>query len=276
MIQLSTHLASSGLIPSHLWNQPENITAVLLQASALDVPVWTAVQNLYPAGEEGQVGLRTRLLRSLMWRAGHDFRWVDSECDSTHAVAEITLRGETAPRRVSYEMAEAQQLGLTAPERDKDGHWTRQPHVMLRHRVASRTCDWHCPQVAAGLDLYAQAPPQGRIPALVMDGIGPEMQRAVTSADEAKAEPDRLRQVWRRHAGLLDQPARPDGTTLRQWLTYMIEEAVILEQRAREDLGGPQPSSEQQHVPTLMVCGCPKFEVIASGAHRMNCEEYVA
>lgn len=143
-IKLAELLADSTLLPEAFAGSTSNILAAQLAADSLDIPLWTAMQELY-VGPRGKIGMSALLMRGLIIREGHVFNVLASTENS--ATVQIHRRGEAHPRpAVTYNMREAFTAGLVKA----DSNYHRNPAAMMLARATSRAARLYAADVVLG------------------------------------------------------------------------------------------------------------------------------
>jgi hypothetical protein len=155
-MQLAEVLSSASILPDHLRGKPGNVLALQMAATALDIPFFTAAQELHLV--KGKVGQSALLMRALVVRDGH--RFLTLETTATRAVVQIHRKGEAEPRTaVDFTIEEAAGSGLVKLKdgkpfaRDKNGDplpWEGRTRDMLLARATSRVVRLDAPDVLAG------------------------------------------------------------------------------------------------------------------------------
>jgi hypothetical protein len=280
MCQMAMALSRSTIVPPVLRGSAENVLALMLISQALQLPLAIVWQNVYLA-QDGEVGQRSRLLHSLLRRAGH--RFVYLEVSDQRAEGLLWIHGSTTPIEVSFTIEEAIRLGLVEEWRDRDRHWIRQPANMLRNRLLSRAVDWHCPEVKAGADWD----PEGGLivaglgdpDAVAFSGLGPEVVRLLAQLDaieentelDATARVTALRGVWAEAKLLLDVVVDEMGTTLGGLISGRLATAKASQVEAGGKTKRKTKADREPLTPIALVCGCDALEVTQTGAHRDGC-----
>lgn len=144
-MKFAEFVAGSDLVPKALQNKPANCFLVMQKALALNLPWDVAMSGIHVI--DNKVTCGAKLLRMLIRKAGHDF--------DPHTITDKEARGTLTllhrpnkPIEVVYTIAEAQTAGLTSK-----AVWKNYVKSMLVAALSRRAVDWHCPEVAMGLDL---------------------------------------------------------------------------------------------------------------------------
>jgi hypothetical protein len=279
-----------------------NVIAVMWAAKALNIPLFTALQNAHVI--ERRIGFSAELGRSLIERAG--YRLVPIESTDQKCVLRVYYGDKpiTGPNTnpptqdVSWTIAEAQAAGLV---KEKSG-WARYPADMLFARCTTRSIRRHCAGVGMGLirteDELIDAGEAERLDQQPDAGD----PRSVPEQIEAVATVDELRELWARLANegqlaeyqdaLLERLKALGGKPKKQGdkdtsegssdgsddagpaagdaepaHTPPAEEAASPEPDDAEP-DGPEPDSAE---PARLDCGCVRDTVIETGAHQDGC-----
>lgn len=144
-MKFAEFVASSDLVPKALQGKPANCFLVMQKAIALNLAFDVAVAGIHII--DNKVTCGAKLLRMLVRKAGHDF--------DPHTITDKGAKGTLTllhrpnrPIEVEYTIAEAQTAGLT-----NKAVWKNYVKSMLVAALTRRAVDWHCPEVAMGLDL---------------------------------------------------------------------------------------------------------------------------
>lgn len=274
-------LARSSIVPPVLRGSPENVLAVMYIASALDLPLATVWTNVYTT-QEGDIGHRSRLLHTLLRRAGHRLVYLDLTEDAAEGL--LWIHGQAGPIEVRYTMEQAIRLGLTEEWRDQDRHWQRHPENMLRNRLISTTVDRYVPEVKGGVEwselggLIVRGLAEGDEENARFANLGPEVVRLLELAEAIDADPDldpvgrvtALRGVWTDARLLHDRVVDEAGTTLGKLIGRSLQEAKAA---ATSAAGGRKSRRKEvdEAVPLVLLCGCVALEVTMTGEHRKEC-----
>ena len=292
-LRMAEVLAASGRasgLPDMLLGDPSAVVAKMLHAQALDIPLWTAVQDTFVV--DGQVGMSAALMRALLLRAGHQY---DVErCDKT--MCTMTLYRVEQPTKVlrcSWTLEEATVAGLT-----KKAVWERYPTDMLAARCTGRLVRRYAPDVARGFgytreELEQAAADRHHGQWMATSELDDEVAETVRLVDAAEDQSS-VEAIARRAAlaGLMQQTTA-DGTPLREYLTRTwraLSPAKAGHDDDEPDTGGTGtdalPADEKQVTVALPVgggllmddpgtatgaCGCRLVEVVANGDHSVGC-----
>lgn len=144
-LRFAEFVATSDLVPKALQGKPANVFLVMQKALALNLAWDVAMSGIHVI--DNKVTCGAKLLRVLLRKAGHDLDV--HTINDKEAGAKLTLaHRRDRPIEVSYTIAEAQTAGLTNKQ-----VWKSHVKSMLIAAVSRRAVDWHCPEVAHGLDL---------------------------------------------------------------------------------------------------------------------------
>lgn len=139
---LCAALAQSDIAPAHFRNRPANVLLVSLAAEALDLDLFTAMQELYVV--QGKIGMSAGLTATLVRKAGHRLRVI--ETTATSATVEIVRHDDPeAPFRVTWTMEDAKRAGLSG------GSWNKYPAAMLVARATTAAARLACPEALSGI-----------------------------------------------------------------------------------------------------------------------------
>jgi hypothetical protein len=139
---LCAALAQSDIAPAHFRNRPANVLLVSLAAEALDLDLFTAMQELYVV--QGKIGMSAGLTATLVRKAGHRLRVL--ETTATTATVEIVRHDDPeAPFRVTWTMEDAKRAGLSG------GSWNKYPAAMLVARATTAAARLACPEALSGV-----------------------------------------------------------------------------------------------------------------------------
>jgi len=191
-MQFAEMVSKSDLVPKALQGKPENVFLVLQKAVGLQVSFDLALSQCHVI--DNKVTPSAELLRILLRRAKHDFE-IDPPSDKA-ARAVLTLAHRPhKPIEVEYTIAEAQTAGLTGKP-----VWKQHGKSMLVAAVTRRAIKWHCPEVAAGLDLgddtidalfeddNASASPPRQVASERVDSSSRAAHATEVPADDARTE----------------------------------------------------------------------------------------
>lgn len=144
-MRMAELVSRSDLVARALQGKPENVFLIIQKAQGLNISFDLALSQTHVI--DNKVSPSAKLLRILLRRSGHDFEI--HTIDDKRAAGTLRLahrRGK--PIEVEYTISEAQTAGLTGKS-----VWKQHVKSMLVASVTRRAVDWHCPEVAAGLDL---------------------------------------------------------------------------------------------------------------------------
>jgi len=245
-LKFAEFVAGSDLVPKALQGKPANCFLVMQKAVALNLPWDVAMSGIHII--DNKVTCGAKLLRMLIRKAGHDF--------DPHTITDKEARGTLTllhrpnkPIEVVYTIAEAQTAGLT-----NKAVWKNYVKSMLVAALSRRAVDWHCPEVAMGLDLsddtlaasmgvagdeagtpvrataevVDQAAPDGAVPAQRNSDDAEKRAQALEVLEEA-AKADQVSTLTRlgkdaRTKHLLEQVVDEAGTTLKDALMARMRE----------------------------------------------------
>jgi hypothetical protein len=282
----------TGSVPPELVDNPAGIIARMLQAQALDIPLWLAMQDLFTIVSKktgrGKVGMSSELARGLLLRAGHSYDF--PETTAKRCVFAVT-RGDTGKTyETEWTIEEAELAGL----REKNVNWQKYPKDMLVARASMRGSRHFAPDVTKGMG-YEREELIHALQEDFYDGSDPEAQEAIAELCQAAADAEdkgtlttiardaqrrRLLNVYTDHkseAGVL-LPLRM--FLHEQWRRVEAEERG--EQVVEEGSGPvsesaptpgltPDPEVPAAEAPAAAECGCTHVEIVANGGHRKTC-----
>ena len=142
-IEYAKLLADSGMIPEEYRKQPANVLVAIEHGQALGLAPIVAVQQIVVV--KGRATMEAKLMITLARKAGHIVRL---EGDAEQATCTLILADDPSyPRRVTWTRATAEAHGLWG-----QGHWAKDPALMLQYRAASQAIRLHAPEVLSGVD----------------------------------------------------------------------------------------------------------------------------
>ena len=142
-IEYAKLLADSGMIPEAYRKQPANVLVAIEHGQALGLAPIVAVQQIVVV--KGRATMEAKLMITLARKAGHIVRL---EGDGEHATCTLILADDPGhPRKVTWTRATAEAHGLWG-----QGHWAKDPALMLQYRAASQAIRLHAPEVLSGVD----------------------------------------------------------------------------------------------------------------------------
>jgi hypothetical protein len=250
------HLADASILPRHFHKQAANVFAVMMQARAANLPVFTALQHMNVI--DGRVEESAELVRAMLLAAGYGYRVVATS--DTAATVEVVRPGEE-PQRVTFTMVEAVRMGLAGKD-----NWKKSPNAMLVARATTRAASWCAPEVTMGLANLSHAELGEGVPEALAhlradeDEGSPTVQAAACwAAARLATEAGAVRQLGAqaRAAGLLAVPV--EGTALQ---TLLVERLAALT---------PPPAVDEGPVGEVLPCGCEAEQVLAAGRHTTGC-----
>jgi hypothetical protein len=144
-MDMARALAASSLLAPNFAGKPANVFLAMQAAQALNIPAWTALQELYVVS--GKVGLSASLMRSLILRAGHRIRvTVDADSQGEPMVATVTVIRRDDPDYLhhgQFSMGDAHTAGLSGEA------WRKYPRAMLVARATAIVAREACPDIFA-------------------------------------------------------------------------------------------------------------------------------
>lgn len=142
-IEYARLLADSGMIPEAYRKKPANVLVAIEHGQALGLAPIVAVQQIVVVN--GRATMEAKLMITLARKAGHIVRL---EGDGERGTCTLILADDPSyPRRVTWTRATAEAHGLWG-----QGHWAKDPALMLQYRAASQAIRLHAPEVLSGVD----------------------------------------------------------------------------------------------------------------------------
>lgn len=263
-IEWAKYLAT-GVVPPMYRNNPGACLSLILKAEALDIPLATAVENVYWNESTGKGGISAQLMASLLHRHGVDFK-VTEHTDKRVAMTFYLLVDGRRRRLGDVEWTILEAIGAGIAWRDT---WQQYPTDMLWARCLMRGARRHASHVGTGLAYTPEEVADMSDPAdgsdthtAVADLLARATAPAVTS--------DEIRNTLVREARtrkLLDLDTG-NGQTLGYvlgllWGERRAAEADAAAKRARAT--APADSPEEVDV---LPCGCDAAVLLATGDHQ--------
>lgn len=144
-LRLAELVAKSDLVDKKLQGKPENVFMVVQKAIGLSISFDLAIAKTHVI--DNKVTPSAELLRILLRRAGHDLEIFEHNDKVAKATLTLAHRPDR-PITMEYTVAKAQAAGYT-----NKPIWKNDAESMLVAAVTRRLVRFHCPEVAAGLDL---------------------------------------------------------------------------------------------------------------------------
>lgn len=239
-LRLAELVAKSDLVDKKLQGNAANVFMVVQKAIGLNISFDLAVAKTHVI--DNKVTPSAELLRILLRRAGHD---LEIEHNDKAATGVLTLAHRpNKPITMEFTIAKAQAAGYT-----NKPLWKSDPESMLVAALTRRMVRFHCPEVAAGLDLSddtvgaefdgGDSPARSGGPVRVdaervadvapeVDQADPRLERAKAVLDEALAAKDvaTLTRLGKeaRNGDLLGLAVGEDGVTLKDALMNRLHE----------------------------------------------------
>ena len=135
-------MARADLLPAAYVKKPANVFIALITAAELEVSWMTAMTDISVIN--GKPTMSAALMRTLVERAGHKFRYIESTSKSC-TVEIIRCDDPEYPTRTTFTIEDAQQAGLLS-----NPSWKRYPAAMLSARATSACVRMACPSVLHG------------------------------------------------------------------------------------------------------------------------------
>lgn len=272
--QYAKWLAESiGIIPDMYAGSPANVFAGILQASRLNIPIMTALTDIYYDSGSGGMAMKASLIQMLVRRSGHAV--IIHHTDALSAVIEIQ-RGDGRPGGVvEWTIGEATVAGLVANQT-----WQDYPADCLFARAMARAARRHAADATGGV-VYVQEELQS--------GYADGGEADVALVDRAVSEP-----VAVLLAGLDDA----DHAGVRERWNTAVERRLInayagdgaggmaltvgavLREALERTMPKPRPAPPTSGAGAGAVrarCsgGCSADEVIDRGNHRPGCNWHI-
>jgi len=260
MIELATALAGAKALPAELHNSPADILLAMLAAQGLRIPVFAALQNLYPGknpetGAPDGLAANALLHRALARRAGYTIHPLAA--DARQCTLELYAPGELPglgePLAVEhYTLADAETAGLT--ERDPYW-WEHHPGDKLYARCSTRLVARHLSEVSLGL-AHNDAAPAPRTPA-------PAPAAPAPAPDAASPLAHHLDAATRYYDPATDPDGQPDP------IDEMRPDRAALAARAMRDAAAPAAAAAAAAAdddPTSVAAG----QQAALASHRLR------
>lgn len=184
-MRLAEVVAKSDLVDKKLQGKPENVFMVVQKAIGLNISFDLAVAKTHVI--DNKVTPSAELLRILLRRAGHDLEIF--EHNDKVAKARLTLAHRPSkPITMEFTLAKAQAAGYT-----NKPLWKSDPEAMLIAAVTRRIVRFHCPEVAAGLNLdddpVGEFSPAREEPPSRVHASAERVENAPDNTDAARPDP---------------------------------------------------------------------------------------
>jgi len=141
-VEYAKLLADSGLIPKTYQRQPANVLAAIQYGQALGLDPIVAMNHITVVN--GGVSMDAQLMLTLARKAGHTVRL---DGDANQATCTIVRADDPDHEQTATWTADlAKQAGLWG-----NGHWKKNPALMLKYRAATECIRLACPEVLAGI-----------------------------------------------------------------------------------------------------------------------------
>lgn len=269
----AARLATATAIPPIYRSNPGNCVVIIQKAMALDIPVDTAITNIWWNVDLGKGSATATLMASQLRRAGYDFR---TTVETTERVRMTFHRDGRRIGNAEWRIEEAVAAGIAWRE-----SWQLYPKDMLWARCLMRGARHLAPEVATGLaytreelaDMEAAAEAGADAP------IHPDVRTLIDEALTRGTTSDQIKgdiTARAKRAKLLDAEAG-DGRTLGQVLGEIWMAARAREAEAALALAAQAPPVEttDEDRPAgegVFPCGCAtKLVLLSGGAHGEGC-----
>lgn len=266
-------LATATAIPPLYRGNPGNCVVIIQKAMALDIPVDTAITNIWWNVDLGKGSATSTLMAAQLRRAGYDFRVT---VETTERVRMTFHRDGRRIGPAEWRIEEAVAAGIAWRE-----SWQLYPKDMLWARCLMRGARHLAPEVATGLaytreelaDMEAAAEAGAEAP------IHPDVRTLIDEAHTTGTTSDQIKgdiTARAKRAKLLHAEAG-DGRTLGQVLGEAWMAARAREAEAALALAESAPPAELTDADRpagagLAPCGCPFRQLLTTGGqHAEGC-----
>ena len=152
LMELAQMAIKSGLLPASI-KTPEQAALIAIKGRELGITFMQSFESLFVV--YGRVGMDTKLMASLLKRAGHEYRVI--ERTPARAVIDLYLKGSLEPRRfeMTMEEAEAARWHMEYDKEKKEWRqkntWRTMPARMLMYRCLSSAIRLLAPDCLFGM-----------------------------------------------------------------------------------------------------------------------------
>lgn len=225
--QLCEDIAHSSILPAHFQGKAANVLVALMAADALGIDKFTALQEMYVVN--GKLGMSASLTQSLVRRAGHRFRVLDSS--ATAATVEIVRHDDPeAPFRVTFTMDDAKRANLSG------SNWQKFPAAMLLARATTACARMACAEALSGLAYTKDELSDGRADdELIAEELGDDTLPAEAYPQTSGAAREEASAPSHPAQSTPDEGAAPEPD---------IEDAIVVDETTGE-VGGTTPGYDR-------------------------------
>jgi hypothetical protein len=277
-IRLAEVLATATrVIPVDYRDQPGDLLALIYEAQALNIPVMTAVHNLY-FEDDGSYGMSAQLIGALLRRGGADWSTTIEQGKSCTLV--FTFADGRTGGEAKYTIGDALRAEIA-----NTTNWIRYPDDNLYARAVSQGARRFAQDLTGGL---AYVPGERTTaPAVQEEAVDPDVAEFLAQADGASTTQIQAltdTALAKKSNGLAAKPAG-GGKSVEDRLRELWLAAAARELAAATapdaDAGEPAPEPDPQpaavpgdgHALTApagegdLPCRCPAAAVLATGEH---------
>lgn len=260
-IALAEAIYRTNLVPAAC-RSVAGVLAAQRAAVALNVPVWTVMQNMHAI--DGKVGYDASFIRALVIRAGHRVRTIERTAEK--AVVRIIRHDDPEPFFGEFTYQDAVDAELIEMDRatgkPKKDNWRKYLKAMLVARATTIVVREACPEVMfgngftpdeLGADTDEDGAPVMTVPAERTDQAPATTERVQASSGDA----EKVKAQWRANVegaptqadvddlyqqaskmGILERPLYEDGTSVEAALAMRADELRSLAQAKAEQQTG--------------------------------------
>lgn len=229
-------LSKASLLPDALRQKPHDILVVLMTGAELGLSPMQSIREVYVVKGKGYISALLKV--SLVRQSGLCLSWQMVESTATVATFETQRRGDSAPTRLSFTIAEAKVAGLLGS--GDSSNWSKYPALMLRRRCTSQLADEVYPDVLRGTGAEDELAEEVEVTGARIDGqavYAPPPPPASVTVEAPKTE----------SAPATEKPAEPGAPDPVEVLIADMRDADSLEAlaalatRAKAVLGEKHP-----------------------------------
>jgi hypothetical protein len=200
LLALAEIAVKSGLLPESITTK-EQAAVIMLKGREVGITTMQSFESIYVV--HGRTAMDTKLLATLLRRAGHDYRII--ERTEEIAVIDLYLKQDRTPegwpaRRYTMTMEEAKQAGWHLEKRRDTGKWEEKhtwktmPARMLMYRCLSSGIRLHAPESLFGLhtldEMQDERPERDFIDATWSEEPEPQPQDREPQDSSVEPEPE--------------------------------------------------------------------------------------